>query len=366
MAGTTEWTVATKKATTWGTAVAVGAGDGVKITSEGLGEGIPEPIKDENVGDSLQQGSMQGNVSVEGNLVEPVRFAGITKHMASFMGADAVTEVETGVVGLHSMVMQASNTGKFLTVAIDKGLGSLGSAPWEYPSAKISQLERTHENGKLIATWTLIANKCERTVGSQASHAFASITYPDPLYMAVFTQLEVLLKEVTGSEGDLSDSTDEYEVSQADLSLNRNLAGDHVSGGGGLISEPETNGLPTGQLKLAFPNYTSAVDALLKEAQTAQTARSPKIYKAILKWTGPEIDGSAGPENYYYSEEYPALTIAAGPANASGPGAKVPVELTFDIQTPQSVPDGTQFSWVTAKSTPMRVVVQNNSVASAA
>ena len=62
MAGTTEWSVARKKAAAWGTAVAVAAGDGVLIASESLGPGVPDPIKDENVGDSLTGGTYQGDM----------------------------------------------------------------------------------------------------------------------------------------------------------------------------------------------------------------------------------------------------------------------------------------------------------------
>ena len=368
MAGTTEWTVARKHASQWGTAVAVGAGDGVKIVSENLAPGIPTPILDENVGDSLAGAVYQGNIDRNtGNLILNMRYLGLERDLALFMGQSGVpTDVEAGPgpTYLHSFIFQPSNTGFFETLVLDKGIGSLGSKVHEHPSLKYSSIEMAHEEGKARLTLGCIYNKVERAVASQVNGAteLGAVTIPSSQLLLLFSQLSVRLTEVTGSEGNL-DSADDFAVTEGRLTANRNITGDIVSGSGGEIDEPETDGLARAQMVLSFAKYTAAVDALVEEAQIVQEGRQPKVYKAEMIWTGPAIPGTGASATYFLKWQLPAVTINDAPQNAPGPGQKVPVEMTFDIQTPQSVPDGSDWSWVTAGQDPFRVQVQNTNSA---
>lgn len=356
MAGSTAWRVGFKKADVWGEAVPVGAGDGIKIASESFGSGVPEPIKDENVGDSLTGQTWQGNVALEGNIVEPVRYEGFGKRLGLFMGADVVSDI--GVAAkVHTMAFKPSNTGLFGTLAIDKGLGATAARLWEYPSVKLSSLELNHDGGRLVATWGAMANLCQRDAAEQAAHDFANLSYPTTGLLAIFNQLTVSIKEVTGAEGNLA-AGDEKFVNAASFTANRNLSGDHVSGSrAGTIDEPETDGLPEAQVKLTFPNFVSGLDDLIAEAIKRQGGGRPKKFKAVLEWKGTTIAGEAIP--YSIRLELPSLTIADAPVNASGPGAKVPVEITFDVTTPDAVGNGTDWSWVTPGGDPFRFVLTN-------
>jgi hypothetical protein len=355
MAGSTAWKVARKKAATWGTSVAVGAGDGVRIMSESLGPGVPEPIKDENVGDSLTRRTLQGDVRIDGNVVIPVRFNGIEKDLGLFMGDDDLTTDQVGQVFTHSLIFQPSNTGLFATWAFDKSVGI-----HEYPSAKYSSLELGHDGGKLVATFGLIADKVLRDLAAanDATDIGTTATVPSPDHLAIFHQLDFRIAEVTGAEGNL-DSGESLKVSDFRLTANRNISGDIVSGSSGTIDEPETDGLPEGQVIITVPNYVAAIDGIVEAAQTAQSGRAPKIYKAQAIYTGVAIESSAPTLEYLFVVELPALTVANAPANAGGPGAKVPVELTFDIVTPQNVPNGSEWTWVVAGGTPFRFRVRN-------
>lgn len=355
MAGSTAWKVARKKATTWGTSAAVIAGDGVRIMSEGLGPGVPEPIKDENVGDSLTRRTLQGDVRIDGNVVIPVRFNGIEKDLGLFMGDDDVTVEQVGEVFSHSLIFQPSNTGLFATWAFDKSVGI-----HEYPSAKYSSLELGHDGGKLVATIGLIADQVLRD-GAATNDATAigtTATVPSPDHLAIFHQLDFRITEVTGAEGNL-DANDSIKVSDFRLTVNRNISGDIVSGSNGTIDEPETDGLPEGQVIITVPNYVAAIDSIIEAAQTAQAGRAPKIYKAQAIYTGVTIESSAPSLAYLFVVEFPALTVANAPTNAGGPGAKVPVELTFDVVVPQEVPNGADWAWVSAGATPFRFRVRN-------
>lgn len=364
MAGATEWAVAVAQHSgSWGDAgEAVAAGDGVKIMSESLGSGIPEPIVDENVGDSLAGGTYQGNVAIEGNLVVPFRFEGLERLTALLMGQSGTpTTVEAGIAFEHAQVFQDSNTGKFATVAIDKSVGI-----HEYPAVKFSSLELGFNNGKLVGTFGCIANRCDRdAAATNDAAAILAATPPSSSLLVLWTQLQVLLTEVTGSEGNL-DSADELLVSDLTFSVDRNLSGDQVTGTlAGQVDEPETDGLPEASLSLTFPNYVAGIDQLIEDAATIQAGREPKVYKAQLIFTGKEIPTTASANTYHYIIELPAITIRDAPTNAGGPGAKIPVQFDFDVVTPQTVPDGTDWSWVTANSTPFRFRIQNGNSAAA-
>lgn len=361
MAGTTTWAVAVKKATTWGTAVAVVAGDGVKIASETLADGVPEPVVDENVGDSLAGGTYQGNVTVEGNLVVPARFMGFEKLTALLMAQDTVTIDQAGKSFYHAQIFQPSNAGILGTIAINKGVGS---TTHEYPTAKFSSMELAHANGRLVGTLGVIANRCERVAPTNNAAAINAATPPSTGHLMLFTQLEVRMTEVTGAEGNLTGSHT-VKVSEAKFSVNRNLKGDNVTGSNGEIDEPETDGLPEGMLSLSFPNYSAAVDAFVTQAQRAQTARVPKTYKASLVWTGAVIPTTSPTVNYMFEVMLPALTIAKAPTNATAPGAKVPVQIDLNVTTPQSAANGTDWSWVVAGSTPFRLRYLNGNATSA-
>ena len=366
MAGTVDWVVGFKKAVTWGTAVALGALNKMKLTAEGLPEGIPEPIKDENIGDALSGQTMQGNVNAEGTIAETVRFEGFERRLALFMGADTVTVVQAGQVFEHVMPFKPSNTGKFGTMVIDKGLGN--TRLWEYPSVKLSGLEHAHEDGKLMANWAAIMRGCQRDTAAQINTAveMALLTLPTNGLMAIFNQVLLRFKEVTGAEGNLAPG-DEVLVSDLKLSANRNLSGDHESGSNaGFIGEPETDGLPEASFSFVVANYKTSVDDLIKEANKPQPGREPKTYKAQLVWTGKDIPGSAPLLPFRLAYDLPAFNVRSAPVPGSGPGAKVPVEVTCDIVTPQVVPNGSEWAWVTIGGDPFRARLQNKNATSMA
>jgi hypothetical protein len=365
---TTQWTVAFTKATTWRTAESVGANDGLVITQESMPEGIPEPIKDENIGDSLVRDTYQGNINAEGAFSENVRFEGFERRLALFM-ADHTATAATPEVGAatHTLEFQPTNNGLFGTLVMDKGLGALGSALWEYPSLKLSQLELSHDNGRLIAAWTAMVDRCVRTVADQVNDgtSMGAVTNPTDSLMTIFQQMKVFITEVTGSEGNL-DNADIVQVSALNISVNRNLEGDHVSADAndvsGVIDEPVTGGsLPSGTITMTFPQYTTAVDTLLKAAQEVQAGRQAKRYKITVVWTGPPIPGTATPTNYLFAIDIASAKIMAGPAQGQGPGQKVPVELGFDIVTADAAGDGTDWAWVVSGESTFRARLINTS-----
>lgn len=361
MADTTKWKIGFKKAAAWGTAVAVGAGDGVLLVSESMSEGIPEEIPDEAIGQAMSGQAMQGNVKTEGNFVETVRFEGFEKRLALFCGGDSVSAVgESTVAHRHAMPFAPSNEGLFGTLVVDK---AVGSAVYEYPGVKLNQLELAHDKGRLQATFSGIANRCERASVLNTGTTMQALTYPTSGLVAIFNQLKVKLHQLTGAESNLLDA-DEVLVSSAKMTLSRNLAGDYVCGSNsGEINEPTTNGFPTGSIELTFPKHTPDVDALIKLAQTRQVGSVAPAFKASLVWSGPICDAAIPFELEVLIAN---MTISKAPANAGSPGAKVPVTMTFAIHAPVTDALGTDWAWAKAAGAPVQFAVTNKNASAAA
>lgn len=360
MGDTTQWRVGWKKGSTWGTEVALDAAAGLYLVSESMPDGILELIPDENIGQSLSGTPMQGNFRADGgSIVEIVRYERFENRLALFMGAD--TNTLDGAGRLHTMPFQPASTGKFGTLGIDKALGA--NQQYTFPSVKLISLALSHDNGQLRAEWGCTANKLERASSVNQDTQFNLLTFQSGL-MAIFNQSQVLLDEITGSEGNLT-AGDERLVSAISFECNRNLEGDFVNGTkAGEIDEPQVNGFPEAMLTLTFPNYTAAVDALIKASQQRQTGNKPKRYKATVLWTGPVI--GAGPETYLLALDFPSLVLESAPANAGSPGAKVPVEIAFKVVTAETVPNGSDWAWVTAGTSTFRARMRNTNASSAA
>lgn len=364
MAGTTEWNAGLTKADAWGTPLliddgAAGSGHRVKFESDSMPPGFPEVIKDDNVGEPMSGATFQGNLSVEGQMSIPARYEQLSFLTAMLMGQDTYT-VNDLTLGDHEQVFQNSNTGNYLTLVLDREFGTL----WEYQTCKVSQIELSHSDGKLVCSPTLIANRCERAAplaheikdGDTNPAAFRA-----PGDLILFNHLRVAMQEVDGADTnlDMGETTgaDLYRVTDLKITANRNVTGNHESGsdapatsggpvpGAGEIGEPETDGMPEGQVEITFANHSALVDAIVKEAQIRQPGSVPKVYKLTAKWTGrPNPNATTPPIGYLFQGDFAALTIADAPIQAGGPGAKTPVTITFNIVTPQVLPLGTDWT----------------------
>jgi hypothetical protein len=333
-------------------------------------EAIPEPIEDNNVGDILAGNTMQGNVNAEGGLVVPMRYKGPTSGllMAVLMGqsgdASAVDgapeEIEAGVVYKHYMHFAASNLGKMATLMIDKNLGT--DLQWLYPSIKPSQAEINHNNSKVMGNFTNIAHSLDPNP-TGGSTQMGNVSHTTTRDLAIFQQVTLRVAEITGTEDNL-DSADEVLVTDLKVTVNRNISGEHESGSNaGYVGEPDLNGFPEVMMEFTVQDYIAGrVADLLRAAQTIQTCRQPKTFKAEIHWTGCDIVGSTGPVQFEMGFDLPAMNIVSGPANATAPGQKTPVTLGFKVITPSSdlLPDGTDWAWVTAGGSPFRFFVQND------
>lgn len=365
---TVDWKAAIKKAATWGTAVSVGANDGIKLESEGLPEGIPEEIPDNNIGDVLSGGSLQGNVAIEGPIVAPMRYEGPTSMllMALLMGQSndgtgpgntAPEEIDAGASYKHYMTFQSNADGLFATLMVDKNVGA--NKQYLYPTVKVAQAELAHSNGKLMGNYTKIAHSLDRDPATGDTQ-MAAVTHMTDALLAIFQQVELRLTKITGSEDNL-DANDEILVTDAKVTINRNISGDFESGSNaGYVGEPDINGFPEAMLEFTIKDYKAgAVATLIEEAQTIQSGRVPNVYKAELFWQGINIPTTSTP--YEMRFQFPALTVRTSPTQGGAPAQKVPVTIGMKVQTPQTatLPDGTEWSWASAGTDPFRFLVTN-------
>lgn len=362
--GTQDWKVGWKQgAGAWGTAIAVGAACKVLMESESMGDGIPTPINDAYVGGALRGRTYQGDVACQGDIVIGMRYNGFERFLAQFMGSDVVTVTQASKAWLHTMAFQPNNAGKYGTLVFDKGIGGSPRRIAEFPSAKVGQIGLNHNEGRLMATVGLIANKCERDPALQQNNAASidAVTLPGINWLGIKNQVAVKIKEVTGAEGNLAGG-DEILVTNVQMTGNRNQSGITESGSNaGQIGEPETDGgLPEASIVLSLGNYGGALDDLLiSEATQRQTASIPKLFKAEIVWTGPQIETTSPSLSYFLNLQLPALTVRSAPQNAGGPGSRVPVDVTLDMQTPQAAGNGSDWVWSTADGIPFRALMQN-------
>jgi hypothetical protein len=349
-----------RRGTAWGTAVQIAAEDEILISSENLSGGVPEDIADENVGDSLSQGSMQGNVVAQGDFKQTVRYLGFERLLALFMGADAVTETEAGIAYEHVMPFKPTNDGYYGTMINDGGLG--GARIWERPSLKLTKLDLNHEESKLMAGWGTVFDQVLR--GASAANDQTNLdaaTAPSRALMAIFQQVQVLLKQITGAEGNLAPG-DEFLVTNAQITLDRKQTGDYESGSNaGRTGEPTNNGFPEAKLILTMARYKDQNDDIAQLAQAQNADREPAKYKAQVIWTGRSIPGTATAKKYRLAWDFPHLIIPEDfTINVPGPGQKIPVTIPFNIKTPQEAVNGSDWAWVVAGADPFRARLQNS------
>lgn len=327
--------VAVKKATTWNTAVACGALNGILILKEGV-KGGPAYEPD----DSLQTWPKVGDLgakSYQGDITAAMRYRGLDLLLALAMGTAGSPAQQGGTTAyLHTLQLATSTEGKFCTLAIDKG-----HSVWEYAGCKIAGFTLRGEAGKpLELVAHVICSDLARntTAGTNNNTTMASVTIPD-------TQRRVHFRQGVwwiNAQGDAAlDADDAIYPNKFELVFKRKLSTDPVAASD-VIQEPLEDGKPEVRLTLAFPKYTADtyLDAFVNET----------YQKLQVKFTGGLISGA-----YYYGLNFYFANLKCVNAEAAVDGAgKIIHPLEFDCLGCDSAPTG-----MTGLTVPFKAEIQN-------
>jgi len=252
-----------KKAATWNTAVAIGAGNEVSMLKGQTKRTAPVKV-DESRGSSFSKDGTAGEIKAEAPYQFNLRYIGLDVLIAMFMGiAGAPAQQGATTAYKHIFKWNPDVYGLFVTIA--KLMGS-GTYIEEAPTAKVSGLTLSGQVGSdpLQLAVDFIGSNKEVASSVNTLATFASATLPTGanLNPVMFSHLVFRMNAASGAA---LAGGDTIYPNKFTLSLKRNMAGKYTgqyrtSGANpqDLIDEPTNEGNPELKLTLEFPTHTSA------------------------------------------------------------------------------------------------------------
>ena len=328
-----------KKGATWGTAVAVGASDGLLLESDG-GPERKQPY--------LPAKELDTPFVETGDLgaVEPVDFSpsftmrynpgAIGTLLAQLFGT-AGTPKQQGTTSAykHTIKWADSNSGHFSTFVVERPGKIL-----EVPSAKPYKFSFSVEEGLLKGSIGLRGNNLiDNSLVNQATQVDA-LTYADRKNRISFKQISVKMNDQAG--GDLATET-ALELANISGDLERSSDA-KIVGGSPTIIEPLDGPHPTGTLKLEFARANATNQAFFSKF-TGET-----LQKLSISFLGAVIETT-------YHFELRFVFPQARIINYSAPlDDTIPVTLDLAIEAAGTNPTGMDdcrpyLEWVNTRAT---------------
>jgi hypothetical protein len=244
-----ETIVGLKKAATWHTAVACGAGDGLLILNETLSQTIEE-LLDESCGVSFIRRTEQGKRDASGALEAYLRYEGLDVALALIMGTAGTPSQQGSTTAYTNSYVMADNIwGKFATIAMLKQSDKVH----EYRSAKPHGFTISGEmNTATKIALNVLADELELASSTNTSATLQNVTYPDEANRVIFNSDATF--KINDEDGAALADGDKVYPSGFELAFDRPMESDWVAGASG-ISEPAVNAFPTATLTLKFPRY---------------------------------------------------------------------------------------------------------------
>ena len=312
-----------KKASTWGTAVAVADADALLFTSEKITRSR-EHLPDESAGQAFHADADQGLITCAGDLSAYLRYQTLEVLLAMAMGTAGSPAQQGGTSAyLHELRLADDTDGLFGTLAFYKGISA-----HEYAGCKVDGFSLSGEAGQpLVVSFNLVCDDLavNTTSGTNTAAGLAALTAPAPGNRVLFRQGQFLIND---QSGDALDSGDAVQPSRFSLTFRRNLVGDHLAGGNDKIAEPTCAAFPEISLSLEFPTYTA--DTYITDLG-ADTRKKMKI-----TFTGSEIES---PYNYQLEILIPHLVLTNAEAAVDKAG-KIAHPITASCLAAQSAPTG--------------------------
>ena len=304
----TEIKAAFKKAATWGTAVACGAGDGILIQPTSIKKDA-SPDVDDSLGAFFPKDGLLGAIKVEGEIPCYLRYDSLDVLIALAMGTAGAPVRQAATSAYAFTYKPATGTdGLFGTFA-----EHMKNFIQENQSVKVTGFTIKGEVGKaLTITFKVVAINeiIDSTINTTTT--FNSVTFTETANRVKFS--EGIFRMSTQSGAALG-SGDKIYPSSFEFSFQRKLKGEYgqyryTNGANSqdLIDEPTNDGMPEISLKLEFPRLTGTTNLAILGADTRQ--------KMDIAFTGGLIAST-----YYrgFTLQFPHLQlINDSPADAAG------------------------------------------------
>lgn len=315
--------IALKKAATWGTVVALGAGDRQACISDFID---PQRIMlpdDTLLGNATRNPAQRGDLNVQGAITYHSDYAQMGLLRALIMGVAGVpTTVEATIAFLHKFAI-GPTAGLFASYGKDDGVEAFTLA-----SFKPNVLTLTSEQGGgMRESVTPICGVLDEDGESSSGWTFATDPRGQGAFIAKHRQGVFRCNAASG--GALGSSDIFYPI-RVEISINRNLEG-NPGMNDSIEPAPAAGSWVELRVVLEFDEYTAAHHALFYDAMKA--AESGTLLKFDYLFTGPEISGTASNNTYQSNFFAPAARVVLAPREVPGPGklpARVELELTKD------------------------------------
>ncbi len=315
---------AVKKASTWGTAVACGANNGIVVLPTNIKRDSPITV-DDSMGRFFSKDGLPGPLKVEGDIPAYLRYDGLDLLLALYMGTAGAPTLQGSGAYAYTYKVKTLLDGLFCTVA-----KHMKNYIDEYPSVKITGIAIKGEVGKALQV--TISVVCQNKVVASVINTtttFTNVTWFEEQNRVRFSE-GVFRMNAQGGAALGSGNT--IYPSAFEFTTKRKLAGEYSTQyisaiNQELIDEPCGDGTLESTLKLTFPRHTSStnIDALVSDSRK----------KMDITFTGALIGGA-----YYrqFKLQFPHLQLKnVDPVDAQG-NIKEPIE--FVVHGCASAPTG--------------------------
>jgi hypothetical protein len=262
---------AVAKANMWGTAVAVGVGDGIMTLPQTIKKDFSLDI-DDSQGNAWVKDGTPGPIKAEGGIPGYLRYDSLDLLLAMFMGASAGAPAQQGATIAYAQILKWAEKldGLFVTLAKD-----MKNYILEVPSLKITGITIKGEVGAKPLQITFDGIGINKIVDSDVNTLVSfstDVTWPEVMNRVKFS--EGIFRLNTQSGAALGEDDIIYP-SSFELTAKRKMSGVYdgqyrTTGTSpqDLIDEPSNDGFPEASLKLEFPRHTSATYLTALNADT--------------------------------------------------------------------------------------------------
>jgi hypothetical protein len=301
----------------WGTATAVGAGDGVWVTDDLKATLSMQIDEDDSAGQDFLSSMQVANHNVVKAEVPTLlhyndTFQNVFWALACGTGGTAPAAIGTTTGYTNTFEPATNKTGLFATIVRDKV-----QFISELPSCKCTGFELSFgDNGRAEIVWMFTCTKEVVDSAINTSTQISALTFPTQGMRAFFKQADF---RINTSGGGALDTT--HSVSITDLKFKYEQPLDELFvAGKDYVIEPEDNDYPSITVETTFARLDGTSDDYIAHH------RDNTNMKAELRLTGPT---GAGATNYSLLFQFPRLIVTEAPIEFKGGAENVSPTVNF-------------------------------------